>query len=307
MSNFVDRPKAAKKKIHSKNEFELCYLRHQYFRKANYNPTEAEMRPFMRIVEHLAKNTFFTYRNLFHMVGLESEDVINIGRIHLVSFLGLFALERMPEKYKDFVNMFKERSDRKPSTTELMDKNKANLTMFLKQRMEDVVRVCRQKARNIRGVPTEEFYVYYGLKKPPKVLRNLLEDHEKFGFRKIDMAVFRSIKKKLNRKNNEIFKFNQYWYVCVPVEQKSLGLIDFSGAGMDPYDNMHNMDPERILFNKQETEYWKDKKEKFDNYADSTKMRLIATFVRNNNNNPIYSEELKTAKKMLKAYGVENV
>ena len=41
------------------------------------------------------------------MVGLELDDVINIANVHLVSFLGLFSLESMPEKYKEFVKKFK--------------------------------------------------------------------------------------------------------------------------------------------------------------------------------------------------------
>ena len=90
----VTRPEPSEKKIRTSDDFELCYLRHQYFRRVKYNPTEQEMAPYMGIVANLTKNTFFTYFNLFKAVGMYQDDILNIGRVHLVSFLGLYSLEK---------------------------------------------------------------------------------------------------------------------------------------------------------------------------------------------------------------------
>lgn len=299
----VYRPKANKKKIHSKNEFELCYLRHQYFRKTEFNPTEEEMKPYTAIAAHMAKNTFFTYRNLFHMVGFESEDLISIANIHLVSFLGLFSLEKMPSKYEEFMGAHYIKHMKDPTDYDFLSKNRANFTLFIKQRMEDVVRVCRQKARNIKGLSTEEYFFYYGENEPPLFIRDLIDNYEKYGYKKLDTAVYKSIKKKIKTEDSPVFKFNGNYYIAVPVEQKSLSIFDFSGAGMDPYDSIHNMNPEEIFFSLEENKNWDKKQEEFDRKNKFSKTRIIKKFIEKNKKNPGYKEEVRAARKLLKNIG----
>jgi hypothetical protein len=301
MEDIVERPQADKRKIHSKNEFELCYLRHQYLRRVTFNPTATDMAPYTQIVTHQAKNTFYTYKNLFKLVGFEMDDLISIAKIHLVSFLGLYKLEKVPKKYEEFLGVFNKRNNREANPDDIENKDRANLTMFMKQRMEDVVRVCRQKARNIKGMPVEEFFVFYGAKKPPKDLRLIMEDHEKFGFRKLDMGSFKSIKKKCGIKNNdEAFKFAGYWYVAIPLEKRSLGLLDFTGAGLDPYDSIHNRNPEELLFDKSEEEEYERKKAEFQLSTPKRQEDRVRHFIRKNKGNPAFREEIMLAKKFLK-------
>lgn len=237
------------------------------------------------------------------MVGFELEDIVSIAHIHLISFLGLFTLDKMPEKYEEFVDAHHLKYFKDPKEWDKMNKNKANCTMFLKQRMEDLIRVCRQKARNIKGLPTEEYFFYYGPKKPPRFLRNLIENYEKYGFRKLDTSVYKSIKKKLKPDDGPVFKFNGNYYVAVPVEQKCLSLADFSGAGMDPYDSLHNMNPEQIFFAKQESIDWDKKQEEFDRKSKVSKTIIIKKFIEENKKNPSFKEEIKMARKMLKSIG----
>lgn len=293
-----------RKKIHSRNEFELCYLRHQYLRKVKVNPTEAEMRPYIRIVEHMARNTFYTYKNLFLLVGFELEDVVNVSTVHLVSFLGLFALDQMIDKYEDFLKVHKDKFGYYPGAKDLQNKNKANLTLFLKQRMEDLVRVCRQKARNIKGLPVEEYYVFYGPKKGPRDIRKLLESHEKYGFRKLDLASFKSIKKKADRKGIDPFKFGDNWYICVPLEHKVLTVFDFTGAGLDPHDSIHNKNPEELFFEKQAEQEYENRKEKFFGSSKYRQIAIVRNFIRKNLKNPRLREEIELARKFLKNVGV---
>lgn len=297
MSQKVERPAADKKKIHNRNEFELCYLRHQYFRRANYNPTPEEMKPYDRIVERMASKTYHTYVNLFRLVGLEREDVISIGSVHLVSFLGLFSLERMPEKYEAFSIQYREKNNgATPTEWDERNKDKSSLTLFLKQRMEDLVRVCRQKARNIKGLPTDEYYVYYGPHEPPLIFRDIVEDYEKMGFKKLDVAIFKTIKKKIKpRPQGLVFKFENNWYISVPVEQSGLSFEDLAGADMNPYDSLHNMNPEQILFAKEDEEFWASKQQRFDNWTPLGKIRKLRKFVKSNANNPKFQAEVKTA------------
>jgi hypothetical protein len=304
MSKIVYRPKSAKGRIHSKDEFELCYLRHKYFRKTLYNPTTKDMAPYDKIVENLSRNTFFTYKSLFSYIGFGLEDVENIGRIHLVSFLGLFSLESDPGKYADFITTYKKASHSGPDLIDLLNKNRANFTLFLKQRMEDLVRVCRQKARNIKGTQTEQAHFFCGKNTPPQDVKKLLDNYDQYGYRKIDLSSFRTARKKAKKLTKTKFQFNDKWYIAVPIEYKRLELIDFSGSGLDPYDNIHNMTPEQILFHKQEESFWEQKKQDFRNKPKVDRVKMVSQFVKNNATNPDFQEEIKIAERYLKRLGV---
>lgn len=301
MSQEAKRPEANIKKIHSRNEFELCYLRHQYLRKAKTNPTVDEMKPFLPIAAHMARNTYYMYKNLFQMVGFEVDDVINIANVHLISFLGLFSLDKMPSRYDDFVRIYRNTNRPDPTQEQIQNKDKADCTLFMKQRMEDVVRVCRQKARNIKGLPTEEYFFYFGKRKPPAVLRDLVDDCERYGYRKLDQAVYKSIRKKIRVNDSPVFRFNDMYYVAVPVEQKHLQITDFIGAGMDPSDNMHNMNPESIFFAIEDDVSFEQKKKEFSSRTKVYRARVIRKFIEQNRRNPDYRDELKAARKMLKS------
>ncbi len=304
MSQRVDRPQAEKGKILSRNEFELCYIRHQYFRRTKANPTKEEMKPFSYIATHLARNTFYTYKNLFSMIGFECDDIVSIAHIHLVSFLGLFSLDKMPEKYIEFVAKHEIEKGSIPDGMQTLQKDKANCTIFLKQRMEDVVRVCRQKARNIKGLPTDEHFFYYGPNKPPAFLKDLVGNHEKYGYRKLDTAVYKSIRKKIRIDDSSVFLLNGNYYVAVPVEQKTLSLSDFSGAGLDPYDSIHNMSPEQIYFNAEDIKVWERKQEQFNAIPRIKKAVIVREFIEKNKEKPEFKDELGAAIKLLKSLGV---
>ena len=258
------------------------------------------MEPFKKIASHLAKNTFFTYKNLFSVIGFELEDIVNIANVHTVSFLGLFSLEKMPEKYEDFIKQFKSIQEKEPEKEDILDKNKANFTLFLKQRMEDVVRVCRQKARNIKGLPAEEFFYYFGPKPPPKIRRELLKNYEKFGYRKLDNAIYKSIKKKVGILHSNIFMFNGNYYVAVPIEKNSLNIEDLSGAGFNPHDNMHNMTPEEVYFSSEDSNVWKSRQEEFDSKPIHSKTYIISNFIKKNRNKQQFREEIRVAKRLLR-------
>lgn len=296
----VERPAASKDKINTKDSFELCYLRHQYFRRAKYNPTEAEMQPYMYIVENLSKNTFFTYLNLFKSVGMYQEDVLNIGRVHLVSFMGLYALDNTPEKKKEFAERFLRYEYKEPEEKDFDQKNKANFSIFFKQRMEDLVRVCRQKVRNIKGQTSEEYAIFHGKEQPPKQLYRLLKNHLDFGYKKIDFAIFKSIRKRAGVNNDAtIFSFGGTWYVAVPLDQKSLELDDLVNSEYNPYDNLHNAQPDSILEEKEVQKFHK----LFNRRSNYRKKALLRNFVAKNKSNRYYKEEVAIAKKLLRSLG----
>lgn len=300
MPRRVHRPKASEDRIQSKNEFELCYLRHQYFRRVKYNPTESDMKPFAHIARYWSRKTFFIYSKLFYLVGLECEDIINIANVHMVSFIGLFSLENRPEKFEEFSKTFERIHGIKPIHKDILEKNQAIFTLFLKQRMSDVVRVCRQKARNIKGIPFEECYFYCGVKEPPKNRRDLIKNYEKLGFKKLDVAIYKSVKKKAGSIFGSTFKFANHYYVSVPIKQKKLSLSDFTGAGLDPYDSLHNMTPEEMYSLSEDKRLWEKRENEFNEKPNEAKTSIIKNFIINNSKKTELKDEVRTARKLLK-------
>ena len=116
------------------------------------------------------------------------------------------------------------------------------------------------------------------------------------------MALFRSIKKKAKTKDT-VFKFENMWYVAVPLEKRTLNLNDFAGADMDPYDNIHNMNPEQLYNSEENNNYCENQQELFDNNSRTKKILILKAFIQNNKNSPMFAEEIKTARKLLRSFG----
>lgn len=305
----IFRPPAGTRKIHSANEFELCYIRHQYFRRVKYNPTAEEMLPYKKIIGYLSQRTFYTYPGLFHIVGMTLDDVNAIGQIQLVNFLGLFEIgpTKNPEKYATFAAIVKKIKKHDITPEDTLNKNKANFTLFLKQRMTELVRIFRQKAKNIKGVRVDEYAPFYGSPPPPDDLYKLLEDNELYGYKKLDVASYKTIRKKVRAKVNEVFQFAGSYYVTVPLDQRYLTVLDLAGAGLDPYENLHNQNPEEILSKRQNEIKFDIRLKKYKNSSKEDKAKTIMGFVEKNSGNPVFKDEILTAKKLLRNMGYLDV
>ena len=295
-------------RINHKNDFELCYLRHQYLKRVKHNPTKEELDRYIKIVTSFSARTFSVYYNLFLVVGLDLEDILNISQIHLVSFLGLFALERTPDKLSEFKRNFRSHNSIKCTKEDILDKNKANFTCFLKQRLEDVVRVCRQKAKNIKGLVAEEYTVFRGNKKPPTDIEDLLLNHKQYEYNHIATALFKSIKKRMTSKQDgPVYVHDNIWYVCVPIRKNKLELTDFICNNVSPYDNLHNMTPEET-FEKNETEETIENKiQEFNGSSNKQKAKIIKNFIEINGKKQDFKEEISIAKKLLENLNVRNI
>lgn len=300
MSEIVERPQHVGKKVKTKDNFELCYLRHQYLRKVTFNPTEAQMRPFHNIIRVAARRTFFTYMNIFKLVGFEVDDLINVGKVHLTSYIGLFALERKSSKLDKFTDKFYDLNGVIPEESDLLDKNKADFTMFLKQRMEELVRVCRQKAKDIKGLPTDEYLVFYGKQAPPENLVSFDDIYTDYGYRKLDVSLFKTIKKKIRDQDGPVYTFNSMFYVVVPLDHRNLSFDDLVGSDLNPYNNIVNMNPEELMAMQETEQRLEYLTRDFLNKPKKVINRKLRNFIDANKNDPRYSVEVKAAKKMLK-------
>lgn len=304
MREYVTRPAAPDKKIDCHEEFELCYLRHQYLRRVNFNPSDAEMSPYYPIVRNLAKKTFYTYFNLFQMVGMDLEDVTSIGKVQIISYVGGFSIAENDIVHDRFIDMFQERHLDVPDAFDIQSKEKANFTVFLKQRFADLVRVCRQKAVNIKGLPTQGYMVYAGVNPPPTDHKELDRANKKYGYKKVDISNFKTLKKRMKGQDGPVYQYQGKFYVTVPVEHKTLSITDFICAGLDPREGIHNMTPEQVMLEKADQLDFETKKAAFLGRSSNYRNRKIKEFISLHKDNPSYNEEVRAARKMLKSKGV---
>lgn len=110
--------------------FELAYMRHTLFRRSP-NRTEEELAPFMPTVKSASKRAFFKWNSIFVGMGFETDDLINVGRVYLVSFLHHYAYETDQTKQ---IRLF---------------------TAYLNQRYGEFAKICYKKAQNATCLPSQ--------------------------------------------------------------------------------------------------------------------------------------------------------
>jgi len=177
----------------------------------------------------------------------------------------------------------------------------------MKQRMNDIIRIFRQKAKNIKGLKVDEYIAFYGSNPPPEDIFKLLDDNQAYGFKILDGVAFKAIKKKTKTEIGETFQFAGSYYVSVPLEQRNLTLLDLVGAGLDPHENYHNMNPEKILQDREQEIRFDKKARVFQNSSNEEKAKTIFDFIEKNEGNPTFQEEIAIAKKFLRNLGPEYV
>ncbi len=300
MPDLVTRPTATEVKVRTSTDFELCYMRHQYLRRVKFNPSEEDMKPYMYIVTNLVRHTFTTYSQLFKIIGMYQEDVLNIGRIHLVSFLGLYVLSQNPKKKAEFDDTFERKNFKKPNDADYLQKNRANFSLFFKQRMEDLVRVCRQKSKNIKGQISEEYVVFFGRNRPPKNRKDILTKHRELDYHKLDFSIFKSIRKKAEISSKcDMFYFNNMWYVAIAIENNPLAMDDLINSNYNPYENRHSWKPDDLLIEMEYDNFLKD----YEDKSEVKKSLILKKFVSKNKGNKKYIKEVALARKLLKKIG----
>lgn len=299
MSELVKRPQSVGKKINCVDEFELCYLRHQYLRKSEFNPTDAEMKPYYGIINRFAKRNNYIYSNLFKHVGFEAEDLVNIGKVHLVSYLCLFSISFNSERKDQFIDKFFDLRGDFPDERHILEKDKANFTDFLKQRYMDIVRIARQKVRNIRGVLSDEFLVYYS-SKPPEPGVDLVKDFQKNGFKKLSFSLFKSLKNMLKDQSGPVYFVNNLYYVVIELDHRQITAFDLIGADIDPRDDLHNMNPEQLLILKDTEAQNKKIKKKWKLMGKEDRNNKLIDFILAKSGDPLYSEEIVLAQRYIK-------
>jgi hypothetical protein len=131
----------------------------------------------------------------------------------------------------------------------------------------------------------------------------LIANFHKYGYNKVDSAIFRSIKKKAKPENALCFNFNGLWYVSIPTNYKPLEYIDFHNTILDPRESIHTWNPEDIILLSESTKKWDRVYKKYKKIPRNQKVDMIRSFIDNNKDSPLFKEELRTAEKILARMG----
>lgn len=262
---FMSKNKYERKVIHEGLEesdrityeyfFELIYMRHHYFKKSK-NPEPERLMEFEEMICNMSSKFFFKYQNFFNQMGFEFEDIKNISRVHAVSFISLSGLKENPEKMKDFIKMHKKKYGKNsmPNSKDIFKKECYNLSCFLKQRYQELIRFSKSKIKNIRGtVDVKKFFIGDPKKNPTDL--ELIEDCERHGYKKITKERYEKILKETQPVNKKSFlDKNKKCVRAAYVYGKNLSYEDIKYTKLDPRNNSYYGNPEDTLIDMEEKE-----------------------------------------------------
>jgi hypothetical protein len=202
--NWVDRPYPAgadaKSKFTAEDEYELVYMRHRYLRRSP-NPEPARMAMFEKTARIIARKAAHWGDYVFGVNGQDEQDLLNVARVHVVSYLGQFGLREHPEKLEKFRADFAKKKEKalkkkglpftqrdlQPTEAEIDKKDSDSCASFLWQRLEEWGKIASGKNKNIRGTysTTAYFRAPAGIDDSRVTDQMLLDSAEVFGFARV--------------------------------------------------------------------------------------------------------------------------
>ena len=182
------------KRINHKEEFELSYLRWRYFLRAG-NPAAGVLEKYKKAAYKTAKESYRDHENVYRASGMEPEDVCNISLVHLVSYLGIYSLQYVEEVNRKYVESFEQSVGREPTEAEVAKEDLSNMICFIAQRMNDLIRICKQKNRSITGeLSATGLFRLVGKEKEGPDL-NIYFAPASYGYKKVGTEEYKSVKK----------------------------------------------------------------------------------------------------------------
>lgn len=181
------------KHVSTKEHFELTYLRWRYFMRAS-NPSEELIRQYEKAAYKVAKEAFNDHHESMKLSGLEIEDVCNIALVHLISYLGCYSLQFSESGQEKVVE---KRKKAEFPDEEVKRKDLSNMMVFIQQRMRDLVRVFKQKNKNVLGEHSVAILYQLIDKEVPCTDLELIKAPDKYGYRRVTPSQYKEVKRKL--------------------------------------------------------------------------------------------------------------
>lgn len=198
-------------------DFEYMSLMESYFDRTQ-NPSNSDMLAYEDIVVFESTQHYNSRKRLYHSIGLDLDDLKNLSRVYLVSFLGLFSLDKNQQKLEQLNQIYKKKNSTSNEVPKevVLKKNRSNFICFLRQKLKVLLTICRKKARNI--LCSDITYKYYRIKK-----EDILPENEAFSWDKTLQSLskqaeeiieyhFNTAKKLSKSSGKQTFNHNGFFY-----------------------------------------------------------------------------------------------
>jgi hypothetical protein len=289
-----------------KDDFELVYLRHRYF-KASPNPEPSRYKALEGIAINVAKTVHRRFKEVFSLVGFELEDVQNIARCHLVSYLGLFSSTSTKKKWDKFMERHKDKygQESEPSSTDLLKQDTAKLSVFIRQRIEECAMFCSHKASNIQGIKKKEFCFLSTQELTDEIINKLmrntnLTECEGVNIERISLLDYNTLKKNMpNKIIGRSFFLDGFYYTSIIVPSETPTEEKLKESGWD-YSEYENSNPETLLIEREAESDIQRYKEEFLSSSMKERRRLLKSFLKNNRRNPNLKDAISLANSIIK-------
>jgi hypothetical protein len=281
-----------------KDDFEMVTLRHEYLKNIhNVDPKEIEK--WKKYVNITAYQIYNKYRHNFEKVSFDIEDVISIAQVYLVGYLSNYGFKTNPDSVSKFVKKFVTTNKRMPNEAELYKAERNEIINFLRQKISYCSGICGRKARNITvGTDIKKRFA----KTPMAIDVNhelILEDHTKYGYRKVTAKEWKEISKNPCQKSKEA-PTDKNGFEVITIEKFNTGITyqDYSDI-VKSYDTIHSTNPEDFLIKLEDERTFDKTLSLFYDLTQTEKIKSLKVFIKNNTGNKILKKELMLAKKML--------
>lgn len=284
------------KRMNFKDNFEMLYLRHEYFKKAKrLDPAMVDR--YAGIVHTTAKIMFGKLTN-FEKVGFAEEDVIAITNVYMLSYMALYSIQTNP---KEMENVLKKRKIESLPDSEILRIDRNRLINFLRQRLHHCGTLCARKARNItvgadrRGVFAETATTFKTASK-----EMILENYKKYGYRKITLMEYKqALDKARLAGTKDLIDSNGFKIFRVELLNDGISETDYRIL-VESNQSFTSRPPDVILEKIEEDSILEGKRRKFNGMTPEERSKVLNTFLRKNKGDQGLKKEIKLAKKMLK-------
>lgn len=190
----------------------------------------------------------------------------------------------------------------------------------MRQKLHHCSKVCERKSRNIVGARSKKYVFAYTEKSIPAHPSDITQDFKKYGYRKVTQKEL-SEAKELAKKNSTQSLVDKKGFKIVEIQDYSANTCSFNDMEDDNgsikgweefiqkeenvggyYEECaeYLSDPEESLMKKQEDLSVMEDLSNFSKLDAKSKSAILRKFINSNKNNKRLSEELKTARSILK-------